>query len=84
MHERALRRRKKRVIRSSRMPLRLIRSTTSTNDPTTSNPDSNANTTNTQTRATPHRTTKRRRAGRRMMWSRSHAKSESKPERWRR
>ena len=55
MHERALRRSKKRVIRSSRMPLRWIRST-STNDPSTSNPNSNANTTNTQTRTAPHRT----------------------------
>jgi hypothetical protein len=81
MHERALRRRKK-VIRSSRVPLCRCRCRvrcTSANDPTRGHTD--AYTTNAQTSAAPHRASERWARGRR---TRAYAQSESEAHRWRR
>ena len=80
MHERALRRRKK-VVRSSRVPLRRrgVRraSTRDATRHTDANANANADTTDAQTRAAPHRAPERRARGRR--WPGAHAESESVP-----
>ena len=79
MDKRALRRRKK-VIRSSRMPLSRsrVRRASSTDDATCHH--TNADATNAQTGTTPHRATERRA---RRGWPWAHAQSESEPQRWR-
>ena len=80
MHKRALRRRKK-VVRGSRVPLRGrgVRRATGTDDTTRhTHPDADADTTDAQTGSTPHLAPKRR-ARRRQ--ARTHAGSDSEPHR---